>query len=150
MVAIRIAGLQDNCSDGIGIGLAVYFCGCSMGCKGCQNPELQDPNAGRLTGTNEIIEHLKKFKGFYDSVVLSGGEPLQQLKSVKDLLNRVDIPIIIYTGKYWGQIDDEVKIKATYIKCGPYIKSLKQEGFPASSNQHLYYHGKEVNKIGDI
>ena len=150
MVLVRIADIQDCIGDGIGMGLTVYFSGCSMGCCGCQNPELQSIEAGYDYDTDEIIRHLESHRAFYDSLILSGGDPVEQPEALLDLLLRSQVPTVLYTGRYWGQLNEDVIILADYIKCGPYIKSLKTEGFPASLNQQVYYHGKPVSKIGEI
>lgn len=38
----RCAGISDSTNDGIGMALDIFFQGCSLKCKGCQNPELQE------------------------------------------------------------------------------------------------------------
>ena len=38
----------------------------------------------------------------------------------------------------WEDVPNEIKETLYTIKCGRYIDSLKQDGFPASSNQRVY------------
>jgi anaerobic ribonucleoside-triphosphate reductase activating protein len=126
-------------NDGRGAALDIFFQGCSIGCKGCHNPELQDKDGGFELDTDEIIEHLDKHKGFYESIVFLGGEPLNQREVVIDIINRVDLYKVLYTGYLYKDIPNEIRSVMNMIVDGPYIEELKTDGFPASENQRIYY-----------
>lgn len=134
----RCAGITDSMNDGVGIALDVFFQGCSLGCKGCHNPELQDKDGGFELDTDEIIEHLNKHKGFYESIVFLGGEPLGQQEALMDIANRINLYKVLYTGYLYENIPNEIRSIMDMIVDGPYIEELKTGGFPASSNQVIF------------
>jgi anaerobic ribonucleoside-triphosphate reductase activating protein len=134
----RCAGITDSMNDGRGVALDVFFQGCSLGCKGCHNPELQDKDGGFELDTDFIIDHLKKHKGFYESIVFLGGEALEQQKALIDIANRVNLYKVLYTGCLYKNIPSEIRSVMDMIVDGPYIEELKTDGFPASENQRVY------------
>jgi len=136
----RCAGITDSMNDAPGkIALDVFFQGCSLRCKGCQNPDLQDLNGGFDLDTNEVIEHLKKHKNFYQALVFVGGEPLEQVDALFDLASRSGLYSVLYTGWLYKEIPSEIRLIMDMIIDGPYIEKLKTSGFPASENQRVYY-----------
>ena len=74
----------------------VFTCGCNFRCPYCHNPEFvimgsDETYFGETYTEEEILEHLKKRKGFLDALVVSGGEPtlhaelLDFLRKAKEL-----------------------------------------------------------------
>ena len=122
----------------------IWFSGCNMKCENCQNPVLWDSNRGMEYNWKEVadvaISVCNTYKMKY--VVLLGGEPLQQFKTKLILLcgalKEAGISIWLYTGYDIDDIPDEIKKTLYTAKCGRYIDNLKQDGFPASSNQRVY------------
>jgi anaerobic ribonucleoside-triphosphate reductase activating protein len=139
MVIFRCAGLSDSTNDGLGeIALDTFFQGCSMKCSGCHNPELQDFKGGFDYNTDDIIKQIKKYNDFYKAIVFVGGEPLEQPEALYDLASKSGIKNILYTGWLYDDIPDKIKSVMNIIVDGPYIESLRTDGFPASSNQKIY------------
>ena len=138
LVRFRCAGIRDDFQDGIGISLAVYFSGCSLKCKGCQNPELQDPTSGKIRDTVEVIEILDELSDFYESVVFLGGDPLEQPNALLNILKSCSIPTVLYTGRLYSEIPKDIRELCSVVVDGPYIEGLKTGKFPASSNQRVY------------
>lgn len=134
----QCAGIQDDFQDGIGISLAVYFSGCNLRCKGCQNPELQDPKYGEARDTIEVIEILEELSDFYESVTFLGGDPLEQPDALLDILKNCNIPTVLYTGRLYNEIPNEIIELCSVVIDGPYIEDIKTGSFPASSNQQVY------------
>lgn len=142
----RCAGLSDGTCNGDGISLEIWFQGCTIGCKGCHNPQLQDIEGGFDYYTEDIIEHINKFGNFYNSVTMLGGEPLLQLEPLLILLRNIKLPIILYTGFTYEKIPDEIKKLAYKIIDGPYIEELKSsDGLLSTTNQHIYINQEILN-----
>lgn len=95
-----------NVHDGNGFRTTVFFQGCSMMCKWCQNPELQSnmpvqvfddeggfEDSSYLLDVEEIVTECEKESFFYrfhsGGVTLSGGEPLIHGEFVASLLERL-------------------------------------------------------------
>lgn len=137
----KIAGTSDSMIDGKGISYNVFFQGCKMNCKGCQNPTLQDHEGGYYYDTTDIINHLNSYRTFYNSLVFLGGEPMEQPEALLDLASRSRMYNVLYTGWLYEDIPDKIRNIFNMIVDGPYIESLKNEpgAFPASKNQRIIY-----------
>ena len=96
---LSVLNIQRTCvHDGPGIRSTVFFRGCPMRCRWCQNPEAQAsvspsaPEAGRSVA--DIMAEITRDTAYYASthggVTLSGGEPLaRDPESLVNLLEAV-------------------------------------------------------------
>jgi anaerobic ribonucleoside-triphosphate reductase activating protein len=146
---LRVGGLNPlSTIDAEGISFVIYFQGCSRGCPNCHNPELQSFNGGKETTNVDILMEINRNKEWYTSVVLQGGEPLQQdhfniaclMRSIKSM----GLEVWLYTGFDEKDIPDNIKKYCDVIKAGAYIEELKTGGFPASKNQAVIDRRKRV------
>lgn len=138
-MAIKIAGITDSFTDGLEFSpsLTIFFQGCTLHCKGCQNPELQSLDGGYEIGEDEIIQHIEKYYDFYNGVVFSGGDPLDQPDNLISLASKISKPKVLYTGRIYEDISSNIRELFDIIVDGPYREDLKTNGFPASSNQRI-------------
>jgi anaerobic ribonucleoside-triphosphate reductase activating protein len=76
---IRLSGPieSDSIVNGYGLRAVVWTQGCFNHCKGCQNPETWDPEAGVLVPVEDIKEELRNLKG-QSGLTFCGGEPFIQ------------------------------------------------------------------------
>ena len=125
--------------------ITIWFSGCSLRCKNCHNRKLWDKEYGHKYYASAVAKIVRAEcnKLNIKSVVLLGGEPLQQdkeeLLSLCRLLKEAGLKIWLYTGYDFQDADDFGILEYIYtVKCGEYIERLKQDGFPASSNQRVY------------
>lgn len=125
--------------------VTIWFSGCSFKCKNCYNKRLWDKGYGIKYSAKEtskiVIDMCNKLN--IKSVVLLGGEPLQQdrqeLLSLCRLLREANLKIWLYTGYEFDEFkNSQIADCINVVKCGKYIDELKQDGFPASSNQRVY------------
>lgn len=147
----------------VGHAVSVFFTGCSMNCKDCQNPQLQEE--GKVYEAlyyDEFILMLREVlkRASTRKVVLMGGDPLheQNREFTKYLIEQnKDLCFCVYTGYNWD-IAKRWVIGARYVKCGGYKPELKQKSEKtetymqfASSNQELYkqFLGEEYMKISN-
>lgn len=133
---MRIAKTDVSFIDGKGIAYVIYFQGCSLRCKGCHNPFLQDYKGGYDITEDRILFDIDP--EFYDSVVFLGGEALDQPSAVYNLADQIGIEKWLYTGYELDDVPEEIKKRFDVIVAGPYVESLRTDGFPASSNQQVY------------
>lgn len=124
--------------------VTIWFTGCNFRCKNCHNRRLWNRNNGKQYSAKSVA-HMVKItcnKVNADSVVLLGGEPLQQdrqeLLFLCHSLHKAGLKVWLYTGYEFDEIDKDILKYLYTIKCGRYIDELKQDGFPASSNQRVY------------
>lgn len=75
--------------DGPGIRFIIFLQGCHLKCKYCHNRDTWDINGGEYKTIDEIMEKVMKYKSYIKAsnggITVTGGEPLLQVKFVKEL-----------------------------------------------------------------
>lgn len=143
MAKLEIAGWkQASCDDGPGIRSVLFLQGCSMQCPGCHNSIAQKFGEGVLLDIDEVVTFLLK-NCHNKRITISGGEPLEQWNSLKELLHLLNImnfEICIYTGWEKDMVPEEVFLCVDYVKCGSFDYELRSEKihFVGSENQKMY------------
>ncbi len=136
----RVAGfVQESVIDGPGINFVLFLQGCHKRCEDCHNPEAQPLDGGFLMSLEEIIDLIPPGM---DNVVFSGGEPFIQAKALSVLGERLDVPVIVYTGYQFEELknnEDALSLlKLTkYLIDGEYRKDTPQVAFRGSANQRI-------------
>ena len=165
---------KASISNGPGVRVVLWVAGCKIHCKGCQNPESWDFNAGKVFNENakqELFNALRK--PYIRGITISGGHPLENnnveyiyllVKEIKEKFPTKDI--WIYTGYTWENIFPTVCLdmlnvnnvyrKSTIEMCdivvdGPYIEEQRDVtlAFRGSKNQRII-DVKETFKQGKI
>lgn len=74
--------------DGPGMRFVVFVQGCPLRCKFCHNPETWDREGGRVIHHDDLLNKLEQCRRFIPQLGLtvSGGEPLMQADSCRELL----------------------------------------------------------------
>lgn len=79
--------------DGPGIRYVIFFQGCSLRCKYCQNRDTWDNCNGKNYTIDELIDRILKYKNYFvasgGGVTISGGEPLLQQDFLIELLKKL-------------------------------------------------------------
>lgn len=79
--------------DGPGIRYVLFLQGCHLQCKYCHNRDTWDINGGEYKTIDEILEKIMKYKSYIKAsnggITVTGGEPLLQVKFVKELFIRL-------------------------------------------------------------
>ena len=74
-------------ANGIGFRLSLWCSGCSRRCKGCFNPEAQDPNFGKEFDNKARHKVMKELADEHCSgLSLLGGEPLSELSNNRETI----------------------------------------------------------------
>lgn len=125
------------------IASVVFFRGCSIKCKDCQNCCLQTFDPTKLVSSNKIVYEINE-KKLNNWVCFQGGEPFDQPDFLYTIIKNIKKNVCIFTGyshnivfhKY-NQILDLPNVKM--VKTGNYISSKKiQNKFLATTNQKVY------------
>ena len=125
--------------DGPGVRTVVFFQGCDLRCKGCQNPSAWDIKKGTEVETQELATLLKK-EVCNKKITFSGGEPLMQADALIELVKLLDgFNIAVYTGHELCDVPQELLERINYIKTGPFKEELKTStlAYMGSSNQEF-------------
>lgn len=154
---------KASISNGPGVRVVLWVAGCSLHCKGCQNPESWDVNAGKLfdeDAKKQLFEALSK--PYIKGITFSGGHPFEKenraeiyslCKEIKDTYPTKDI--WLYTGYTYEFILNrtilDIIALCDVIVDGPYIEEQRDITlkFRGSINQRLI-DVKETIKQGKI
>ena len=149
---IRLSGPleHDNIVNGDGLRAVIWTQGCPNHCKGCQNPETWDYEAGFLVSIDEIKQHLREFKG-QAGLTFCGGEPFVQAKACKEIADwarqELGWNIWSFSGftheiiKEYGKEPWELLKSLDALIDGPFILSQRDLGlkYRGSRNQRLLH-----------
>ena len=140
-MVVYINSIKFNRSlvDGPGVRTVVFFQGCDLHCKGCQNPSTWEMKNGTEMTTDELVKVLKK-EVINKKVTFSGGEPLMQVDALIDVVKKLkDFDIAVYTGHEFEEVPQEILDNITYIKTGSFKDELKSTVKPyvGSTNQEF-------------
>jgi anaerobic ribonucleoside-triphosphate reductase activating protein len=121
--------------------MAIWFQGCTIGCPGCCNPELQEMKQAHIMSLQEIVDIAKKSKeeNAIEGVTFLGGEPTLQkhLTELSNELHNVDLGVILFTGYKIKQLNGALVSSVDLIIDGQFIESKidKQRNLVGSTNQ---------------
>ena len=147
---IRLSGPleRDNIVNGDGLRAVVWTQGCPNHCKGCQNPETWDFEAGMMFDIDEIKKRLSAFRG-QTGLTFCGGEPFAQPGACKQIADYVRKELGWDVWSFSGFTYEQIKAAGgeawEFLKSldalidGPFILSQKDLGlrFRGSKNQRL-------------
>ena len=123
-MVVYINSIKFNRSlvDGPGVRTVVFFQGCDLHCKGCQNPSTWEMKNGTEMTTDELVAILKK-EVVNKKVTFSGGEPLMQV----DALIEVDeYNIAKYSKKVTKKESLEYRVKRAKVKENSQKRALRE------------------------
>lgn len=142
--------VNEEISNGTGVGVSIFFQGCHFHCKNCFNPETWDYKGGNewTEKTDDALRELIS-KPYIKRVSLLGGEPMDQSHYVFAIsyfvhAYRDDIKIWLYTGYTFEDIlnnpEKTLDISGVDVMVdGQFIEELKDLSLPfrGSSNQRI-------------
>lgn len=162
---------KTSISNGPGVRTVLWVAGCSLHCKGCQNPDSWDCNSGKLfddTAKQELFDALNK--PYIQGITFSGGHPLEKenVETIYDLIVEIKSKfphknIWLYTGYTWESLffeEDNIEEiyydqtrRAIMLGCdivvdGPYIEAQRDITLPfrGSRNQRLIDVKETINQ----
>ena len=140
-VKVYINSIKFNRSlvDGPGVRTVVFFQGCDLRCKGCQNKSTWDMKSGTEVEVAELATLLQK-EVCNKKITFSGGEPLMQAEALLELVKLLDgFDIAVYTGHELSDVPQELLERINHIKTGSFKEELKTtvKPFVGSTNQEF-------------
>lgn len=92
--------LPRSAANGPGFRFVVWVQGCSLGCKGCFNPETHSL-ASEMRPVTDVVEEVLATPGI-EGVTVTGGEPLEQPAALaafaRQVRDRTKLSVIVLTG----------------------------------------------------
>ncbi|MDD4344859.1 MAG: 4Fe-4S cluster-binding domain-containing protein [Bacilli bacterium] len=125
--------------------MAIWFQGCTIGCPGCCNPELQEMKEAHILSLQEIISIAKKSKeenGIEGVTYLGGESTLQKhLPELSNEFHKVGLGVILFTGYEIKQLKESLISSVDLIIDGQFVeKKLDQNRNLIGSTNQTFNH----------
>lgn len=138
----------ESRANGPGMRAVIWLQGCSLQCPGCFNPELQAAEEGHEIPVSSLAEQLIAKKPDIEGITVSGGEPLEQIDPLIELLSvirqKTRLSILLFSGYTLREIETMKGGKnllsfPDVLVDGPFDKNMASpEGaWPSSANQNI-------------
>ena len=134
-------------NNGPGLTVSLWVQGCSLDCKGCHNPALQDFRGGRLFSNTDRDFIMKELSTGLQNFSCLGGEPTEccNTDELSILFHDIkqsypSVKIWMWTGRLYESIYDKPYMKYVDILVdGKFDEDLKIDGLKwrGSSNQRI-------------
>ncbi|MBQ7205240.1 MAG: anaerobic ribonucleoside-triphosphate reductase activating protein [Muribaculaceae bacterium] len=143
---LRVLHIVEGTSvDGPGLRTSIYLAGCSHHCPGCHNPASWNFQGGEERTIDELMQVIAYNEA---PVTLSGGDPLQQPRGTRELIQRVKrelgYNVWCFTGYAWEAIVGDPVLLDTVRELdvlvdGPFVAAERDISlrFRGSRNQRL-------------
>lgn len=149
---VNVAEIEEKSQIyGPGTRFVIWVQGCTLGCKGCWNVEMQPLTPKNIIDVDELTYRILKTRGI-EGITLLGGEPLMQSYPLLSLVEKVKknrLTVMLYTGYELEEINDESSIKlinmSDIIIPGRYIHSKRSTylRWRGSTNQAIIFNNKK-------
>lgn len=136
-------------ANGPGNRFVLWTQGCSIQCKGCWNGHTwsQVSPKAQLMSVDVLWDMIQGQSDSIEGVTFSGGEPLEQVKGLTILSQRIHdsgLSLVIFTGYYpveWTVEQRQLVELADIVIAGRYIEALRTNGddMKGSSNQEVVF-----------
>jgi len=136
-------------ANGPGDRMVIWLQGCNLKCPGCFNPETHPRKPHRLMTVDAVFDRIRESSSTIEGITLSGGEPLEQINPLINLLQRVrfatSLSVVLFSGYELEKINKMKKGEhllkmVDALIAGPYIEHLRlSQNLTGSSNQQIHF-----------
>jgi anaerobic ribonucleoside-triphosphate reductase activating protein len=137
---------------GYGRRAGIWFQGCTIGCPGCVSRDTWPATPERAVDVDVLLRWLAELPEPLDGLTVSGGEPFQQPKALRELLTGVrswasgrptPFDLLVYSGYAVSRLRRD-RLRSTALDlcdavvAGPYVERLNVgQRWQGSGNQRL-------------
>ncbi|AHI54120.1 thiol peroxidase [Spiroplasma sabaudiense Ar-1343] len=139
--------LMQTTIEGPGKRFAVWFQGCSIGCRDCSNQEMLSFDKKMFLPVSLLMEKIKeaKLKFLIEGITILGGEPFLQPDGLLELVEgckKLNLNIIIFSGYLYENLEKqffEILAQIDILIDGPFIASKldRNRRLIGSTNQRV-------------
>lgn len=130
---------------GPGKRIGIWFQGCSIRCASCISVDTWGTGRGATT-VGQIVSSISPWMGEANGITISGGEPFDQPEAlrmlVRDIRERTDADILLYSGYPFEQIQEHIRLMQGAVDAlitDPYLFDAPQTlALRGSDNQRLH------------
>lgn len=125
--------------------MAIWFQGCTLNCKNCCNPQLQDIRPNHILSLEELVLIAKKSKqeNGIEGITYLGGEPTLQrhLDVLSNDFHKLDLGVILFTGYKIEQLAESLVTSVDLVIDGQFIvKEIDQNRNLVGSTNQTFKH----------
>jgi anaerobic ribonucleoside-triphosphate reductase activating protein len=143
--------------DGPGERAVLFFQGCPIHCKGCQNQPLWSTDTNKLSSVHALAETIGALAKPHGQATITGGEPFAQVRELAFLVELLKKGcgvrhIIVYTGYTWEQLNDKMSGVWQPVQAAlDYIDVLVDGQFIANQDDpYIAYRGSRNQRPIDV
>lgn len=135
-------------ANGPGQRMVIWLQGCTLGCPVCFNPATHAHEPRWLVSAEELLERILVAEPNIEGLTVSGGEPLQQLEALLQLLAsvrvRTNLSIILFSGYSMTEIKQmalgpDILAQVDVLIAGRYVHTRRlARGLLGSANQTVH------------
>ncbi len=142
--------LSASRANGPGMRAVLWLQGCQRQCPGCFNPETHAPLNGTSMPVVSVYQKIKRIENQIEGLTISGGEPLEQIKNLLLLLQKIrsstNLTVLVFSGFTLVEIQ-LMPDGPAFLDCvdlliaGPFDQNQITTGAPliASKNQKVHF-----------
>jgi len=148
--------MHRSLANGPGVRYAIWLQGCSIRCPGCFNPDTHGHESRRVMAVEAIVADIASFSGEIEGVTISGGEPLDQIDGLLELLRAIrrigSLSVILFTGHRMEEVNTvpnaaELLRLVDILIAGPYDETLRTaHGLIGSSNKTVHFFSERYSQ----
>ena len=147
--------IPESRANGPGLRAVVWVQGCSLGCPGCFNPQTHPRQGGVAVQVDDLLDELKMLKGQIEGLTISGGEPLQQMPALLELLRKLrretSLSVLAFTGFSWDEVQRmphrrKLLANLDVLIAGRFVASQRlAQGLIGSANKTVHFLTQRYN-----
>jgi anaerobic ribonucleoside-triphosphate reductase activating protein len=140
----RYETVENEHLYGPGKRLLIFTQGCSLHCNGCVNQHLWGFGKGNDVSAEDILKQCASL----DGITLHGGEPLDQAKDLREIVDVVKKhgkTVLLFTGYTYKELNETQRwiwLNSDIVVSGRYDEAKRNIylQFRGSTNQKVYVH----------
>ncbi len=137
-----------SAANGPGLRAVLWVQGCTLNCRGCYNPQTHAPQGGTSVSVADLTRQILALPEL-EGLTISGGEPLQQVRPLRRLLEAVraasTLSVILFTGYTRTELEAMPEVQALLahvdvLICGRYLATQRlARDLRGSANKEVYF-----------
>lgn len=136
-------------ANGPGARIVVWFQGCSIGCRGCFNPQTHSFEPNQILDPEILAKEIISKSAGIEGITITGGEPFDQAPALDVLLQTIrsesDLSVILFSGYAYSKLirkklNREILKKADVLIAGPFVTGRRvAQNLAGSSNKTFHF-----------
>ena len=146
--------LPATYGNGPGLRACLWLQGCTLSCPGCFNPESHAVDIGEIQSVRDLANQILELPSI-QGITVSGGEPLQQVAPLADLLRIIKgkskLSVVVFTGYLFEdaiKLIDSADMRQTIdlLFAGPFKPSINPKSLDDMAHKTTHFFSNRYTK----